>query len=388
MPFWNDPTTLFPKQAHRWVIEFATEIGANPASSTGPFNAQIKENKITRYFAKSCDRPSYEIGIQDAKYLYSHTFKLPKRVSWKPITMVFYDTMIRNAKINKNISILKSEKNIDLKKKPDGTDYKKGEYTPVPAGNALYGSGKLVAPSDQPNFEEQVEDAINITQEVAQNKTKIIKSIKIGSAPTSSLSVTSEDATNSTQLFFYNFLQTTGYVFPENLSENQTAVFRSFNFKDQMKEAITQIYIKELDEQQNAIEQWQLTNPLISSVTFDKLDYSSEEILKITVTVHYDWARLVTMVYPAGDRRILDDVNINVGAKYLNPTPQAAPATDRTATTGMFDARTGRETSRFDSVLKGAATGAPSPPPPPAPVPAPAAVVDDLPPPPPLPSEQ
>ena len=39
-------------------------------------------------------------------------------------------------------------------------------------------------------------------------------------------------------------------------------------------------------------ESWILNNPQITSVTFDTLDYSSDEILNVTVGLKYDWATL------------------------------------------------------------------------------------------------
>ncbi len=40
------------------------------------------------------------------------------------------------------------------------------------------------------------------------------------------------------------------------------------------------------------VEKWIIYNPIITSVDFDSLDYSSEELLNIKVGVTYDWAKL------------------------------------------------------------------------------------------------
>ena len=40
------------------------------------------------------------------------------------------------------------------------------------------------------------------------------------------------------------------------------------------------------------VEKWIIYNPLITSVDFDSLDYSSEELLNIKVGITYDWAKL------------------------------------------------------------------------------------------------
>ena len=45
---------------------------------------------------------------------------------------------------------------------------------------------------------------------------------------------------------------------------------------------------------QNEIEKWTLHNPFITNVDFGQLDYSSDELLNITITIRYDWATMTS----------------------------------------------------------------------------------------------
>ena len=69
--FWNDPSNLAPKQAHRWVIHFG-------------------EDRVF-FYAKSVDRPSYSLNTVKGKLLYSHTVNFPGRLTWNPIKVTLYD---------------------------------------------------------------------------------------------------------------------------------------------------------------------------------------------------------------------------------------------------------------------------------------------------------
>lgn len=50
--------------------------------------------------------------------------------------------------------------------------------------------------------------------------------------------------------------------------------------------------IKKLDAEGVVIETWDLINPFIKSIKYGDLDYSSDELLEITITVAYDSATL------------------------------------------------------------------------------------------------
>lgn len=262
MAFWNDPTTLLPKQAHRWIISFGFYDDNTISKFT--FNS-ILATKIPFYFAKSAERPSYDIGVQEAKYLYSHTFKFPKRVTWQPINVTFNDV-----KITESL-----------------------EATKMGLKNASNYDNIFISPKIGPQGLAPIED-----NTIVGDTTKL-------------------EFLKSTQLFFYKFLQEAGYFNPEELQQDDSLLrFRNYTFKKNMigalvgdnsdydldasgikKPSNTQLHntiaLIELDPSGFPLEVWKLYNPLITNVKFDKLDYSSENILSISANIHYDWAKLI-----------------------------------------------------------------------------------------------
>jgi len=261
---WNDPSALTPKQSHRWVISFGQKNNLN------------SQNYLPFYFAKSIERPSYSLKTIQAKYLYSHTINFPTRVTWNPITITFNDVLINVA-------------------------------------NSSY----LFQPTIE-TYNQFIKDG---------GKTKL----QLGVTSEESLLVEENSKIinfkQSTQAFFYKFLQFAGYFDPEEYgrSAEQLLSFKSYTFKNnlisafvgsditndsnQLKGNATQLpagetaevsseanlkelYISELSPSGEIIEKWLISNPLISDVKFDRLDYSTDNILSITAKIEYDWARL------------------------------------------------------------------------------------------------
>jgi hypothetical protein len=249
MAFWNSREELLPKQQHRWIVYLG--LHNNNATSNS-------DNSLPYYFAKTVERPSFSLKTQQVKYLYSHTFNFPTRVIWNPIKIIFYDVVM-------------------------------------------------------PNFRQELmfSPAINSNND--------------GATDTSGFKYVDQ----STQVFFYKFLQQAGYYNPEELSrEDQLLRFRSYTFKKNMVKSLvgrsdsdedyinsrlpigsgekqrynsnniidTELFnsleIRELNEKGEPIETCKLYNPLISDVTFDKLDYSQDNVVTITCTVAYDYAEL------------------------------------------------------------------------------------------------
>ena len=52
------------------------------------------------------------------------------------------------------------------------------------------------------------------------------------------------------------------------------------------------ILIEQLDADGRVLEEWKLINPFIKSVNFGSLDYSSDDLVEITLSVAYDSATL------------------------------------------------------------------------------------------------
>jgi hypothetical protein len=79
MPFWTTPEAGLgrdPKRGFRFTVQF-TNIGAT--AGTG-----------IMWWAKTVDKPSYEISKTEHNYL-NHKFNFPGRTSWNPISLKMVD---------------------------------------------------------------------------------------------------------------------------------------------------------------------------------------------------------------------------------------------------------------------------------------------------------
>jgi len=81
MPFWSenfgqDPTLKDPKRKFRFTVEFQ---GINAA-----------QGGALLWYAKSCDKPKFEISSTEHKYL-NHTFYYPGSVTWQEISVAMVD---------------------------------------------------------------------------------------------------------------------------------------------------------------------------------------------------------------------------------------------------------------------------------------------------------
>jgi hypothetical protein len=92
----------------------------------------------------------------------------------------------------------------------------------------------------------------------------------------------------------YEILKSSGYQIPTDVRENNPAGFGTVN-KKQMVDALGgRIQIDTIGPggSQDIVESWILNNPIITNVSFDTLDYGSDDLLNLTVGIEYDWATL------------------------------------------------------------------------------------------------
>jgi hypothetical protein len=68
MAFWRDSKGPEPLRQHRWYIAF---------------NYGLQKH---RYALKSCNKPEYDIGVNE-HVLLNHTFRYPKNLVWKPVSV-------------------------------------------------------------------------------------------------------------------------------------------------------------------------------------------------------------------------------------------------------------------------------------------------------------
>lgn len=90
----------------------------------------------------------------------------------------------------------------------------------------------------------------------------------------------------------WNVLLTAGYGRPTAGPEagNLTSTIGKEKFKTALGSSIS---IKQVDPNGTVVEEWMIMNPFFTSVQFGPLDYANEDIVEITTTIRYDYAKLV-----------------------------------------------------------------------------------------------
>jgi len=78
-----------------------------------------------------------------------------------------------------------------------------------------------------------------------------------------------------------------GYKFPNTRTDSATSIS-----KEKANTALGTPILEQIDSDGNPIEEWILKNAWVESVDFGNLDYGSEEMVTISMTLRYDWAEL------------------------------------------------------------------------------------------------
>ena len=81
-------------------------------------------------------------------------------------------------------------------------------------------------------------------------------------------------------------LEQSGYQYP--LDPNTTATISKANAVG----ALGRCMIQQLGADGESIEEWTLVNAWVKDVSFGELDYSSDEMVNVELTIVYDWAEL------------------------------------------------------------------------------------------------
>ncbi len=77
------------------------------------------------------------------------------------------------------------------------------------------------------------------------------------------------------------------------------------------------MYLQQIDALGNKIEEWQLFNPWVKSVNFDELDYESDDLINLELSIRYDWATLTTNT--VGKREAKAGINAALGPRPRSP---------------------------------------------------------------------
>jgi hypothetical protein len=65
--------------------------------------------------------------------------------------------------------------------------------------------------------------------------------------------------------------------------------------KSRAAAALGAVYITQLDGDGNEIEKWTLWNSFIADIKYGDLAYGNDDLVEMSITLRYDWARLQTM---------------------------------------------------------------------------------------------
>jgi hypothetical protein len=82
-------------------------------------------------------------------------------------------------------------------------------------------------------------------------------------------------------------LETAGYRIPEGITDNID--FASMS-KAGSTDALGDVFIEQINEKGEVLEKWTLKQAWVMEVTFGDLDYSSDDLLELTMKFRYDWA--------------------------------------------------------------------------------------------------
>ena len=101
-------------------------------------------------------------------------------------------------------------------------------------------------------------------------------------------------------------IENSGYVAPHNFlndpqKRGKASNVVTFSKKRAVDAVGGRMYIHMIDEDGAPIETWSLYNPWIKSVNFGDLDYESDELVNVELSIRYDWADLETKVTPSRD---------------------------------------------------------------------------------------
>lgn len=275
--FWSDPSVLFPKQQHRWIISFGdTEVVNGKLQGY-----QTTGSIIPPHYIKSVERPNYDIGTIEAKFLYTHTINFNKRLVWQPINITLYDVS-------------------------EPEDY-------------IYAANGIIDDFNAGNNKVQ-----KSTQNILYN---ILERFGYFSPQEANFNKDKIPAFKSYH-FKANIVNTLG-IKPVNLEDNKIA--------DKNYMSIHELYAGDDSSKYGTIiETWRLHNPLLIDVKNDKLDYTSDAPLMFNLRLAYDWAELIdearcqsVVSIPPVEARVAPapkPENAPVPAETPAPTPAPASA--------------------------------------------------------------
>lgn len=88
MAFWTDATRgQDPKRQNNFIVRM-----------NGP-------NRVEQFYIKTAEKPSATTNTADINYL-NHTFKIPGRTTWNPVSVTFYDSVDEQSSATQLVRLL------------------------------------------------------------------------------------------------------------------------------------------------------------------------------------------------------------------------------------------------------------------------------------------
>jgi len=150
----------------------------------------------------------------------------------------------------------------------------------IGASGTQFGTIWYAKSADKPKFDQDV-----LEHDYLNHKFKFPGRVKWADVTVTLVDPVSPDAMSKTLLM----LESSGYVVPQT----KAMVFPSDTgtlSKKAAVEALASVEIAQLDHDGMPLETWTLKNAFLKNAEFEKLDYGSEDMSTITLTLSYDWA--------------------------------------------------------------------------------------------------
>ena len=90
----------------------------------------------------------------------------------------------------------------------------------------------------------------------------------------------------------FQIIEKAGYILPSTWTNDNEGWKKSLSKRKFATDNLGNIQVKMIDSDGQAVETWTLYNAWVKTVDYSDLDYSSEELTEIKVTISYDWATI------------------------------------------------------------------------------------------------
>jgi hypothetical protein len=90
----------------------------------------------------------------------------------------------------------------------------------------------------------------------------------------------------------FEIIEKAGYQLPSNWTNDNEGWKQSLSKRKFSTDNLGDIAVKVIDSDGKDVEIWRLHNAWVKSIDYSDVDYSSEELMEIKVSLSYDWASI------------------------------------------------------------------------------------------------